>query len=57
MKKIFAMLFVLIMITSTTACSNKEKGKNFSGTWQIDYIEYEGSKFTVDEWKTMEDKI
>ena len=38
MKKIFAMLFALIMVTSTTACSNKEKGKNFSGTWQIAYI-------------------
>lgn len=56
MKKIFAMLFVLIMITSTTACSNKEKSKGFSGTWQISCIEYEGSKFTVDEWKTMEDE-
>lgn len=56
MKKIFAMLFVVIMITSTTACSNKEKSKGFSGTWQISYIEYEGSKFTVDEWKAMEDE-
>ena len=54
MKKMLALVVVGIILFSFTACS-KNAEKNFVGTWVVDFIEYEGSKFSVDEWKSMED--
>ena len=48
--------FAVIMITSLTACGEKEKNEDFGGTWKVDSIEYEGSKFSVEEWNNMEDE-
>ena len=56
MKKLFALLLAVIMITSLTACGEKEKNEDFGGTWKVDSIEYEGSKFSVEEWNNMEDE-
>lgn len=56
MKKLLVLLLVVMMITSLTACSKKEKSEDFGGTWKIDSIEYEGSKFSVEEWNNMEDE-
>ena len=56
MRKTLAILLTVIMIISLSACGNKEKSKAFGGTWKVEYIEYEGSKFTVDEWDAMEDE-
>ncbi len=67
MKKVFKLVLCMIMsitmLISLSACGEKEKGKveketsnNFSGTWKVDYIDCEGSKFTVDEWIVMEDE-
>lgn len=52
MKKLLASLLALIMISSLIACNEKEI---FGGTWKVDFIEYEGSKFTVEEWNNTED--
>lgn len=49
MKKILTILLAVIMITSLTACG--AKNNNFEGTWKVDSIEYEGSKFSVKELK------
>lgn len=54
MKKALSLLLAVIMILSLTACSKKEKNEKFEGTWKIDCIEYEGSKFSVQEWNNME---
>lgn len=56
MKKLLALLLAVIMITSLTACGEKEKKEDFGGTWKVEFIEYEGSKFTVEEWNNMEDE-
>lgn len=56
MKKLLALLLAVIMITSLTACGEKEKSEDFGGTWKVDCIEYEGSKFSVEEWNNMEDE-
>lgn len=56
MKKLFALLLAVIMITSLTVCGEKEKNEDFGGTWKVDSIEYEGSKFSVEEWNNMEDE-
>ena len=56
MKRLLALLLALIMITSLTACGGKGKNENFVGTWKVDCIEYEGSKFSVEEWNNIEDE-
>ena len=54
MKKMLALVMVGIIVLSFAACS-KNSEKNLVGTWVVDFIEYEGSKFSVDEWKSMEE--
>ena len=59
MKKVLTLLLSVIMIISLSACGEKESGekeksKKFLGTWKIECIEYEGAKFSVEEWKNME---
>ena len=44
------------MATLLFACGKKENNGDICGTWKVDYIEYEGSKFSVDEWKNMENE-
>ncbi len=56
MKKLLALLLVALMIFSLAACGEKEKSENLSGTWNVESIEYEGSKFSVEEWNNMEDE-
>ena len=56
MKKLFTLLLVALMILSLASCGEKEKNENFSGTWKVESIEYEGSKFSVEEWNNMEDE-
>lgn len=56
MKKALALLLAVITLLSLTACSKKEKTENFGGTWKVDSIEYEGAKFSVQEWNNMEDE-
>ncbi len=66
MKKILIVL-TLIMCLFLGACNTQEKNVNdkensgtqetvddFSGTWKVEYIEYEGSKFSVNEWNNIE---
>ncbi len=54
MKKFLTVLLVVILAISFVACGAKKE--SIEGTWEVDYIEYEGSQFTVDEWKTTEDE-
>lgn len=54
MKKLGALLLAVIMIISFTACGKKEEFEGMEGTWKVDSIEYEGSKFSVEEWKNIE---
>ncbi len=49
MKKLLTIMLTVIMITSLTACG--AKNNNFEGTWKVDSIEYEGSKFSINELK------
>jgi len=59
MKKLFSLLVASAMVLSLTACGNTEEANkevDFGGTWKVDSIEYEGSKFTVDEWKNMDEE-
>ncbi len=64
MKKLFmavvCAVLVITMLVSLSACGGegKSEGKSedFYGTWKIDYIDYDGSEFTVDEWNNMEDE-
>ena len=54
MKKALTFLLAMIMIISLTACS--ANSNNFEGTWKVDSIEYEGSKFSVEELKNSTNK-
>lgn len=50
-----AIAVVLAGVLSLSACGEKSEDK-FSGTWKVSFIECEGSKFTVDEWKNAEEE-
>ena len=54
MKKVLTMLIAIIMVVSLAACN--QKNENLGGTWTVDSIEYEGSKFSVEEWNNMENE-
>lgn len=56
MKKVFALLLAIVILTSLAACGIKNKKESVLGTWIVDCIEKDGSKFSVDEWKTLEDE-
>ena len=56
MKKLLALLLAVLMILLLVACGAKEKSEDFGGTWKVDSIEYEGAKFSVEEWNNMEDE-
>ena len=49
MKKMLAMMLAVIMILSFSACGGKNN--NFEGTWKVESVEYEGSKFSINELK------
>ena len=49
MKKLLALGLVLILLLSLTACGKNDN--NFEGTWKVESIEYEGSKFSINELK------
>ena len=49
MKKLFVLLLALLLVTSLVACG--EKNEKFEGTWKVESIEYEGSKFSINELK------
>lgn len=49
MKKLFVLLLALLLVTSLVACGGKNE--KFEGTWKIESIEYEGSKFSINELK------
>lgn len=53
MRKTISLLLAVLMIALLTACGKKD---NFCGTWKVDYIEYDGSKFTVEEGNNIEDE-
>ena len=55
-KRILALLMALTFVFMLTACGEKQKSKKMVGTWEVDCIEYEGSKFSVEEWKNLEDE-
>lgn len=59
MKKFLSTALALFMALATalslSACGKKGKD-GFCGTWMISFVEYEGSKFTVEEWKSTEDE-
>ena len=60
MKKLLALLLVGIMAISFVACGSKETKKevkeekkvSMTGKWMIDSVEFEGKKYSVDEWET-----
>lgn len=56
MKKLMAMVLTVLMMLGLIGCStnNADTEQAITGTWKVDAIEYEGSKFTVDEWNTLE---
>lgn len=56
LKKLTAIAIALILTVSLVGCGGKTTEEDLLGTWKIDSIEYEGSKFSLDEWKTMEDE-
>ena len=55
MKKFFALLLAAIMLISLSACGGNSKSNEVFGTWVVDSIESDGSKFSIDEWKNLED--
>lgn len=54
-KKLIAVAIALVLMVSLVGCG-ETTAEDLVGTWKIDSIEYDGSKFSVDEWKTMEDE-
>ena len=48
--KTVAVLMILLISLTFAACGEKK----ITGTWVIDYIEYDGSKFTIEEWEKTE---
>lgn len=54
MKKFFALLLAAIMLISLSACGGNSKSNEVFGTWVVDSIESDGSKFSIDEWKNLE---
>lgn len=49
--------FIVIALVIGVFCTFVSCGeKKIAGTWVIDYIEYDGSKFTIEEWKNTEDE-
>ena len=49
MKKLFVLLLALLLVTLLAACGGKNE--KFEGTWKVESIEYEGSKFSINELK------
>ena len=55
-KTIIAVILAVLMISSLAACGKDIVEDDFCGTWKVEYIEYEGSKFSVEEWKNMDEE-
>lgn len=55
MKKLLVLMLSLVMVVTFFACG-KKSDSNLYGKWEIDCIEHEGSKFSVEEWNHMEDE-
>lgn len=56
MKKWITVFLALVMAITVTACSKSEKNIDLCGTWKVDCIEYDGAKFSVEEWRIAEDE-
>ncbi len=54
MKKILAVCMSIAILFTFAACKIEKNSKDYSGTWEADYVEYEGSKFTLKEWENLE---
>ncbi len=56
MKKFYALLLSLILVLPLTACGGKSSEAALYGTWKVANVEYEGTKFTSEEWKNMDNE-
>ncbi len=58
MKKLMALVLAVLVMLGLIGCgtNNADTEQAITGTWKVDAIEYEGSKFTVEEWNTLEDE-
>ncbi len=53
MKKLLAIFLAMAMMLSLAACG-EESSEDLGGKWQVEFIEHEGSRFSVAEWNDVE---
>ena len=55
MKKLLALLLATVLLITLAACGG-EKDVEIDGKWHVEFVEYEGARFTVEEWNEIEDE-